>query len=335
MRYLLSCLFIVPWLCSCSKVEKKGDHVTITMTNAIRTANVKRMGMNLTGHTQWASGQIMANMIALNPGFEGWTFGSIVEVTPGGGNQFREKEPNTGVQTDFWVGAEYEVIWGAAKGRKGRIAGFTNRQGEGGLFSCEEEGGTPVGDGDHVLLRREGDDAGGDWWIDVEGKGRYVAETSDLSPDTPGRQCLKIDAPGKDDRVSVRSYFDSYTEAGRPFLPLEGRYRLRFLAKGLVPDAAVRVNLMRLSSPHNEFLSEDVKLTGDWQWYSFEFEERRDRDPGNVELNFSVNGASVLLDDVSLVKLDRKYDTVFHDELVETLKTLNPGILRYWVGEPG
>ena len=42
----------------------------IQVTSAVQQSSVKRLGINLGDQTYWDSGQIMKNLVLLNPGFE-------------------------------------------------------------------------------------------------------------------------------------------------------------------------------------------------------------------------------------------------------------------------
>ncbi len=135
--------------------------------------------------------------------------------------------------------------------------------------------------------------------------------------------------------AGVSSYFDSM--AGHSFVQLKGEYRLSFRAKGVGGNNRVHVDLKRqVEHGPEQFLSKDVVLGSTWRDYSFSFTAAEDgREVGTVGLTFEANGADVLLDDVSLVPVgvSRENPTAFRDEVVETLRELRPGILRYHDGD--
>jgi alpha-L-arabinofuranosidase len=91
--------------------------------------------------------------------------------------------------------------------------------------------------------------------------------------------------------------------------------------------------MRNLASGGNEtFFYQTVPVTSSWQDYSFTVTANENGTQiGNAKLAFDVSGSSVLLDDVSLTPatVTSGNPTAFRDEVVSTLKTLNPGVIRY------
>src|SRR6202044_3553070 len=69
------------------------------------------------------------------------------------------------------------------------------------------------------------------WWVTASGGATFSADTADLSPETPGKQALAINAAASGQAATVTSNFDSYT--GRSFVQLNGIYTLTFRAKAV------------------------------------------------------------------------------------------------------
>ncbi len=74
-----------------------------------------------------------------------------------------------------------------------------------------------------------------------------------------------------------------------------------------------------------------MTLTGQWQDYTYSFNAAEDGTYiGTVALSFSVAGASMYLDDASLTEAAAPGNpTAYRNAVVNTLKSLQPGVLRY------
>ena len=77
-----------------------------------------------------------------------------------------------------------------------------------------------------------------------------------------------------------------------------------------------------------------MTLTNQWQDYSYTFNAAEDGTyVGTAALTFSIQGAQVYLDDVALTEpAAADNPTAFRNAVVETLKTLQPGVLRFMDG---
>ena len=186
--------------------------------------------------------------------------------------------------------------------------------------------------GDFLLVRLEkpgGAEAG--WWKDLKGGATLATESKDLAPNTPGHQALRIEAAAPGQSATVSSFFDSY--AGRSFVQLRGRYTLHFRARGVAGKPAVKVEVKRLDTVHglHSFLSKDVVLSPTWQDYTFAFDAQENGTAlGTIGLSFAFEGSAALLDDVALEAAAAPSNpTAFRNEVVDTLRALHPGVLRY------
>ncbi len=186
-------------------------------------------------------------------------------------------------------------------------------------------------------------DAAAGWWTQMQGGATLATEMHDLSPHTAGKQALRMSAPGANASASVLAYFDSME--GRTFLRLQGHYRLSFRAKS-IGGGGVHVSLDRIAQPGVKFLEQDVALEPQWQDLHLDFEAKdavmhtANGDvpvTGPVRLTFTAANATVLLDDVSLEKMDGDpaNTTVFRDEVVSTLRAYRPGVLRFMASNTG
>ena len=141
----------------------------------------------------------------------------------------------------------------------------------GGYVLALDSGGKAIGAGDWLAVEKEfpGDPAAG-WWPTVRGGARLEAEQSDLPPGTPVLQALRIEAAGAGQSADVNSYFDS--TAGKTFVRLRGRYRLRFLAKSVTGSTVLHVHVGRLAPGLRRYLDTDVELPRAWAGFSLEFD---------------------------------------------------------------
>jgi hypothetical protein len=311
----------------------------IAVSGAVAQTGVKRFGINLGGQDFYDSGQMLRNLVFINPGFEGETWQTILRCE--GVSATSCTDPNQWNQwpADFLKGAQFEVLAGADEGVSGVVmssdAADAQEKDQGVTIRFAAAGRTPQLD-DFVLVRKTiPGDAQAGWWTNTWGGGSFATEFKDLAPDTPGKQALKMMADGTGQTASVSSYFDS--TAGRSFVQMKGVYRLTFRAKGLEGNRALQVSLKRAETAKTEVLfAKAVGLSDGWKDYSFDFVAAEDgHDVGTVGLTFAVAGADVLLDDVSLEQVVSKAQdsTAFREEVVEALRGLRPGILRYQDGD--
>jgi len=315
-----------------------GGVTHLKVTNQVILPGVTRLGINLGEQNYYDSGQMMKNLLFRNPGFEGMSYRSILHCNVGGPARCLDTQQGFAWASGFWDGAGYEVLDGAAYGRRGKV--LTSGPSGGGYGFGLDAGGAgrvpAIAAGDWLAVTKDfpGDPAAG-WWPSVNGGARLEAERKDLSPSTLGHQALRIVADGTGQSAQIKSFFD--TSDGYTFVRLQGRYRLSFRAKGLGGARTVHLHVARLVNGETLFLDQDVRLAPSWADYHADFtaseEDAVSNSPklaGPVEVSFDATGSLLLLDDVSLEQTDgdAANQTAFRDEVVHTLKELNPGVLR-------
>lgn len=302
---------------------------TIDVSNVVVQPSVKRFGVNV-GLNAYFDRPLLKNLVFRNPGFEGQIYQSILRCASATSTSCTDGNTFAQWPSGFWNGASYEVIYGAARGRQGTIASSTAAGGGQGYTVSFADGGTPLGAGAFVVLRKsEVTGATAAWYPYTSGGGTVAAETSDLPPETPGRQCVRLSAQGPGQYVALQEPID--TTAGFTFLQLSGSYRVSFQAKGVGGSNSLAVTLTRNTNPQATLLSKTFPLTSSWATYAADFDAAEDGTRvGTLLLQFVPQGSSVLLDDVSLVQTnaDATNTTFFSDPVVNALKTLRPGILR-------
>jgi hypothetical protein len=310
----------------------------IDVSGHVLVPAVKRFGLNLGWATNYDSGQIMKNLVFRNPGFEGQISRSIVRCVTGTAGGFVDENPSAHWPTGFWNGASFEVIVGAAKGRSGTISTSTAPSGGSGTQFQFAGSGTAPSPGDYILLRKSppgGATAG--WQPMTAGGGTVTDETSDLAPDTPGHQAVRLTALSGGQTARIQAVFD--TSVAGPFIQLDGTFRLSFKAKGAGGNQSLGIFFGRGAPASLVYVNQALSLSGGWSTYNIDFtagESGSSR--GSCQLIFSaIQPSAVLLDDVSLLQLDGDptNPTAFRDPVVRALKQFNPGILRYWVEDLG
>ncbi len=302
----------------------------------IRTG-VKRLGINLGGENFYDSGQLLRNLVARNPGFEGGTLQSILRCKSVTATSCTDGNQYTVWPENFLKGAQFQFISGPAAGLSGTVVASTRSgaagPGSGVTFSFRKPARAPSAD-DFVIVRL--DQPGGaetGWWTDTAHSGAsFATEFHDLSPHTVGKQALRIRASAPGQSARLDSYFDTYPN--RSFVQLKGRYTLSFRAKGAGGNNMIAVGVTRNGTRRGNVVllpRIPVQLTDAWKDYTYDFYAAEDGTlNGPVNLDFSVAGAEVLLDDVSLEAAAAKNNpTAFRNEVVDTLRDLEPGILRY------
>src|SRR5208337_4306238 len=121
------------------------------------------------------------------------------------------------------------------------------------------------------------------------------------SPETPGKQALRMTATGASDSASLNEEWD--TLSGHSFVTMNGNYAVTFRAKGIGGKNILNVHCERLLNGWTYFLNQNVTLTSNWADYTLNFTANEDGTAiGPVRLMFSVAQSAALLDDVSITK---------------------------------
>jgi alpha-L-arabinofuranosidase len=327
-RVLLPVIFLV-FSCIAS-----GQTATdIQVTSAVQQSSVKRLGINLGDQTYWDSGQLLKNLVFKNPGFEAEMYRSIMICNTVTASTCVDDNQWSPQPTGFWTGATYSVLSGSAVGTTGTVVSSTKNpnscSGCGQIIQFDQS--VNAAAGDYFVVTQSfpgGADAG--WWDNIAGGGTISSETTDISPNSPGKQALLISASASGQSASVAQYFDN--ESGLSFIQMNGAFEVTFRAKGVGGSNKLGVNVARLMpSGAVTYLNQTVTLTNAWQDYTLTFTANETGSAsGTAQLVFSVSGSSVELDDVSLDQTNSSTSnpTAFRDDVVNALKQLNPGSIR-------
>jgi alpha-L-arabinofuranosidase len=335
-RRLVAIVFVFSALANsflAARGQTASTPTVINVTSQVQQPAVTRFGINLEDQTYWDSGQIMKNLAFINPGFEPMSYRSILQCVSVTANTCTDVNIYSPMGTNYWRGGAYQVISGAASGTTGSILSSTAavvNVGPGISVTFDKNVNMAVGDYVVVKISFPGNGQNG-WWTSLSGGGTITSETTDLSPNTAGTQALSLNASGAGQYASVIGAWD--TLDGHSFIQMNGAYQLTFRAKGIGGSNQMAASVYRFGEP--AFVNTTITLTPSWQDYTLTFNANETgTSVGHAQVSFIVNGASAELDDVSVMEVntDPTNPTVFRDEVVNTLKSLQPGTIRMYGG---
>lgn len=305
---------------------------TITVSDTPLTTAAKRLGVNLGTQNFWDSGMIMRNLAFRNPGFEAETWQTIIHCEAVTSNSCSDDNHYNYWPANFLSGGSASWIGGHSTGQSGTVTSSTlSTPGTNGVTAVFSGLSSSPSVGDYIVIRMNIPGSGDQgWWTNTNGGATITTETTDLSPNTPGKQALSVSASGAGQQASVSNYDDS--SPGAVFLQLKGNYTISFRAKGTGGSNQVSINLVRnTANGPVTFFNQTVTLTSSWQDYTYSFPISNDVNrPGSIGLAFNIAGSSMLIDDVAFTEAASSTNpTAFRNDVVTALQTLNPGTLRY------
>jgi len=162
----------------------------LRVTNDVILAKVTRLGVNLGEQNFYDSGQMLKNLLARNPEFAGMTYRSILHCEAGGVGRCVDRRSGIHFPANFWNGARYEILDGAAQGQRGTVTAAV--PGGSGYVVTLNSGGTAIGAGDWIAIEKDspGNPAAG-WWPTMHGGARLERERTDLPPGVQVHQALR------------------------------------------------------------------------------------------------------------------------------------------------
>lgn len=305
---------------------------TITVSDTPITTNAKRLGVNLGTQDFWDSGLIMRNLAFRNPGFEAETWQTILHCQTVTASSCTDDNLYNYWPANFLNGGSASFIYGPATGSVATVTTSTAAViGATGVTINLSGVTTAPSVGDYVVVRTNvPGNAQAGWWPQPSGGATVSTDTTDLSPNTPGKQALSINAAGAGQQVYLTNYDDG--AGGRIYVKMSGNYNLAFRAKGTGGSNQVVITLVRnAASGTVQLWKQTVNLTNSWQDYNFPFSINNDvTSPGNIALTFNVYQSSMLIDDVAFTEAAAPNNpTAYRNAVVSTLQTLHPGTLRY------
>lgn len=306
----------------------------INVGSTVKTPHAQRLGINISGQSFYDSGQMLRNLISRNPGFEGEIWRSVLRCQSVSGDGCYGDDPWSSWPKNFLVGATVQFVTGPSKGLTGTVSALdpaNSSSNTGFLVHMQGLAHAPAA-GDYFIVQASiGGNPQAGWWPNLNGGATLAADTTDLSPNSPGKQALQINASGAGQSGGVTSYFDSYN--GRSFVQMNGTYTVTFRAKSLGGSNTLNVSVARPGTSHGNmtYFNQNVSLTNQWKDYSYTFTANEDGTYiGTAQVSFTVSGGTVLLDDASLMEEAAPDNpTPFRNAVVERLRQLKPGTLRH------
>lgn len=347
------CLFLLKWspmrrfltvlLVLCSAALPVAAQTSIAISDSVLQLETRRFGINVGARSWWGAAQHVKNLID-NPGFEAGDFASLVLVDDGATASslpmanwdvsWNNEQYGIGWPEGFWTGAEYEILWGNAKGRSGRV---TAHRHVGGRHVFDIDGTGPAPERMSVLLLRR--------HVPGIGGNTAIADASQARPGSAGAQSMKLTA----DAGGFRAYMDSYWRDGDrsagKLMIIRGGYRFAIWAKAARDGDQLRVRFFR--EGEGQFLDATIPLSTQWQRIERSFTVPEGADPVRpyddgayrpiiaFQLDAANAGAEVWVDDVELHSADDVNPTAFTDSYVDRLLELRPGVLRFWGAQLG
>jgi hypothetical protein len=325
--------FLLAYLISASSHAQ--TPLTLEVLNTRQTENVPRIGLNLGEWSIYGAAQLMRNVLK-NPGFEGRIDRAVVIVAHADAQSFDDDTSWTGRPDGFWAGAHFDVRSGKAAGQSGTLTD-SKRKGINGLPLFLTQGAAPaLAPGDVIVIVLSHNDAQNlpsHWEIPRDlPAGQISIESKDLRPGTPGQRSLVLSPIPNTPPTRITAYFDSISDRAGKLLPFTGHWQFSIWAKAASPQATLRIRLQRAGSA--PFLATTATPNTQWQLLNFAFDGNDQGPPGTVALELRADGGKILLDDVSLERMDGG-SGAFRAEVVNALQQLKPGYLRDWQGQLG
>jgi len=298
--------------------------VRLSPSRAPVLVDAPRFGLNLGGASTWGAEQLPANVLK-NPGFEAPIERSLVVVKAIAGATVTDDTAWTARADGLWDGAEFEVLSGAAAGKRGVVVSYRRASAGGpGVFSLAP---FPAGlhAADALAVTTTGRIAGVPMWWSSAGEPRTI---EDARPGSGGRQAAYLKAAnGQPSRLA--HHLDMLARAGK-LLPVQGPWQLEFWARTNSPGTHLAVAFRRHGS--RPFLVRDFVLGAHWQRFAVPFSATDDGPYGPLELSFEVRAGDALVDDAYLGEV-AGVGGGFRAATVAALRQLHPGYLRDWQGQ--
>jgi hypothetical protein len=340
----------------------KGDYAAVRDTAAM--PNAMRIGLNMDAQSQYDSRAYLMNYLD-NPGFEQGMVGHVVVVGPNPSpSSFTDKNDSyDAVGTGFWNGVNASVRSGTSAGASFPIASYT----AGGTYTCKCPA---LAAGDLIAIKTSNPSLGyvsghtlpGNWVVNNSDSGitlstaQHYAGASSVVFDVHdgGGHSIEFGMDSGGSSVGTcskdsQTLCQNSTDCGigtcnkaptYPFHAVTGPMSMSLyaLASGTAGAPTVKVTLSRSDSSWRS-LSHSFELTADgaWHQYSYSF-TGADTSKDTGMLIFTVDAQSGAPSADAKIYVDNAFlgpasgaAGGFRKEVLTTLKTLNPGTLRYMI----
>ncbi len=310
-------------------ISCKAAPIVVKIGDEVAVPGVKHLGINF-NDTWWDSGAIARTRSAYN--FEGTNYRSIFwgpKQDEGGLLIWQSVStvPEKFGALHRLLDAEFTILNGPSKGEVGRIVKVERKQYDDGhqvreldylvfnkkIISSDSSNAA-------VLVEKNGLDeghynvvgagkGGGNFWMSPEN----ILVFGDTSPESIGSTAMQLD--GREKKAHIRLSGLDPKESN-----YVGAWSVSFLAK-----ATEGKPLVRLAEPAKA----EAQISNEWKSYRFDFKLSDGIDGDLLSALLEVSDGVVLLDDVVFCYEESESGLEFSDALVNELKVLQPGILRY------
>ena len=362
---IVRCTILIAFILGISSVLAPAQ--TVTLNDGITLqSKTNRVGMNIGSITFYDNGQLLKNLIgSFNPGFEPLINRQVWNIEhPGTANSFTVNNIYDGAPTNYWAGATFVVYGGTSgapeDGCTGLVASNTGpnyptNTSVAPVITFANSCAAPLAANDIITLTKKTFPTPESWWENPTGglggggttvkKGaREYSDTTDLCA-TCGTQALTMDASVAGSEADLYYGYDGAYNVDVSVL-MNGNYQLSFWAKAASGTPKLVTSAARLSSNGFNCGTQTFALTNTWKEYTWTCsanENAASLVPNGVQLEFSVTGGAIYLDNVDWQKITSVNNpTVFRDEVIETLQnyfaasTPGPkGVFRDWTNQNG
>lgn len=309
------------------------ETIEVVVSDKVVQSKMPRIGLNVCSDPVSNRSTLLENCLNPMPGLEqGVVHRQILEATGGNGKTVRIGSIEKGAQDlpdDLWNGATFEVVFGHAAGRKGRIVERKND-----TLILEEEG-PAIEKGDVVRIEH-----GICLTARLTKSGEVQdAQNGEHAPWHGGSTCLKIENKSgiKGENVKLRSFAcwgsarqGGYFGGNADRIVQEKKYRITFWAKG----TAGATGSIRFEGTHahvGDPMPDDFKLTQEWQKYEL---VRAGRSMNYIICHLE-GGQEMYLDNFMISEDDGGTPMAILPRVMDALTDLHPGVLRLSGGTQG
>ena len=258
--YFFLLIFVVALSGSTTRSEAQTAPTNVQVSGTVLQTTVHRLGVNLGDNGYYDSAQMLKNLVFENPGFEGLQYRVIFKCSVVTGNTCQDDNQWNGQLTGFWNGGTYLVLSGNAAGTTGKVVsqvGASTCKSCGPVFTFDQNVNLTKGDFFSVSTYVPG---AGDtsWATDTGGGGAITTKTTDLSPNTPGKQAMLMSASGAGQYAKLTEGFETWQNLS--FIQLNGAFEVTFRAKGMGGNNQLAVSVQRLQGTNAPYLNKTLTL---------------------------------------------------------------------------
>ncbi len=299
-----------------------GEATTVRVTDQVLVEDTLRLGINTCGDNYWDS-SIVKTRVAEN--FEGVRYRMItwgpVQDEQGLATWFSPpKEAFEAMKGQV----KYRVLGGPAKGTTGVIQDFGTRKIRDGrtitYIVFDKKVAPSKGNKNGLLLELErldqgciGETSNTAFWNAAQN----TACIGDVPPGSFGKAALWLKASEKKAHYTFVPIWANQVEPN-------GTWRVQFWARAKAGQPTLRLGLRAAKIPA-------IHPDGQWRKHDLHVEvtDWPEKDK-SIAMRFEAAGGDVLLDDIAIWKdEEHRNPTPFRDTMVDVLKKLRPGVLRY------